>query len=116
MSGFQEERSNLIPYFFRDCTLRAVTIDQPEALRFTPRELMISRANLVMKFDRLFIDAGLATIVIAPISRVRTRQSSFRVDIDAQRQVRNQTVTCDPIDFEHRLPTQAASRSLIGDG
>src|SRR5258708_33394142 len=92
-----------------------MAVDQPEALWLAPCEFMISRTDLMMKFDGLFVDASLALIGIPSIARAGTGETGLRVDIDAQRQVGNQAVASDPIDFEDSLPTQTACCPLIGD-
>src|SRR6266478_1757401 len=93
-----------------------MAVDQPEALWLAPCEFMIGLADLVMKFERLFVDACLALVGVTPIARACAGEPGLRVDVDAQGQVGNQTVTSDPVDLEDRVPTQATGRSLVCDG
>jgi hypothetical protein len=90
---------------------RSSAVDQPETLRLAARKLMIGGANPLVKFGALLLVAHL--MMLSP--RVSAGESGFRVDVDAQRQVRDQAVTGDAIHFEDNLPSQAMTRALVGD-
>jgi hypothetical protein len=90
---------------------RSSAVDQPKTSRLAARKLMIGSANPLVKFGALLLVAHL--MMLSP--RVSARQSRFRVDVDAQRQIRDQPVTGDAIHFEDNFPSQAMTRALVGD-
>src|ERR1022692_3821095 len=107
--GLPQKPSNIrfdgLPDFARYGFHAGAAIDDAEPMWLARRQCVIRLVDLTMEFERLLVHARLA-VPLGGIARVRPRQAGPGVDIDEQRQVRNQAATGDAVERHHRLRAQ----------
>ena len=93
------------PNRLRHFSCFARSVNQLHPLRLVFGKLMVRRANLAMKLQRLFVEPRLH--VLRPLIAVmRARQSGLHVDVDHQREVRHQPAAGDAIEFVDHFRAQ----------
>src|ERR1035441_807671 len=114
--GLPQKRSNIrfdgLPDFGRYRFDAGAAVNDVEAVGLAQGQCVIRLVNLTMERDRLLVHARLA-MTLRGVARVRPRQAGFGVDIDEQRQVRNQAAAGNAVERHHRLSAQPAPAALI---
>src|ERR1022692_2943300 len=114
--GLPQKPSNIrfdgLPDFARYGFHAGAAIDDAEPMWLARRQCGVRLVDLTMELERLLVHARLA-VPLGGIARVRPRQAGFRVDIDEQRQIRNQAAAGNAVERHHRLRAQPAPAALI---
>src|SRR5580658_22738 len=114
--GLPQKRSNIRLHGLPDLGCYGfdggAPVDDPEALRLARRQRVIRLVSLAVEFQRLLVHARFG-VPLGGVARVRPRQADLRIDIDEQRQIRNQAAAGDAVERHHCLRTEATPAALI---
>ena len=96
-----------------DLIERTRAVDQPYPPGLIRRDLPVALADLAVELKVLLVEARVRALG-APIARVRAAQPDYRVDIDADGQIRNQSAAGDAVhiqnDFGAQIPVPRPGR------